>query len=251
MAFKTKAEKAFDEKLSEAIDRHDWNEVERLFNKLACVYELIYGEDEAGYCVAVNLKSDRVLNYIDDDDDLIEQADARPEHVQTARDLVLDILTIDNPKPFKFATMDEPEPTPEQAKDIDGLLQAFDLLDGKCVYLKVWVPEAGVEMDICQNHMNNSRHEENEGPNRPCLTVDPYPLSIEENFEFAKIDSKVDRKCGVCGHDPARGLASITTDGKETYYCHGDEQDDPTCYQIAQLGKPKLDADDPNDPIPF
>ena len=148
MAFKTKAEKAFDEKLSAAIDAHDWDEVERLFNKLASVYELIHGEGEAGYCVVINLKLDRVLNYDEEDDEPEEEA---------------------------------------------SLLPIFDMLSGK-------------------------------------------PFVLDE----------VDRKCGICGKNPAEGLASIEEGGVETYYCHGDEQDDLTCYQIVQLGSTST-----TDQIPF
>jgi len=39
--------------------------------------------------------------------------------------------------------------------------------------------------------------------------------------------------CGLCGSDPAKGLASIqSSDGPQVYYCHEDES--PTCYELAQ-----------------
>ena len=40
------------------------------------------------------------------------------------------------------------------------------------------------------------------------------------------------RKCGRCGHDPACGHASMTVNGVETWYCHGDNCD---CYSTAGI----------------
>jgi hypothetical protein len=38
------------------------------------------------------------------------------------------------------------------------------------------------------------------------------------------------RKCGWCGKDPAEGVASVN----DTFYCHGDEDPEPTCYMRSQ-----------------
>lgn len=39
------------------------------------------------------------------------------------------------------------------------------------------------------------------------------------------------RKCGACGRDPAAGFACVTYKGETTFYCHGDEDESPTCYE--------------------
>ena len=36
--------------------------------------------------------------------------------------------------------------------------------------------------------------------------------------------------CPLCGRDPAAGFAQIGDD----WYCHGDDDPDPTCYMRAQ-----------------
>lgn len=43
------------------------------------------------------------------------------------------------------------------------------------------------------------------------------------------------RKCIYCGKDPAAGYAMVY-DGTEKWYCHGDEDETPTCYERAQFG---------------
>lgn len=49
--------------------------------------------------------------------------------------------------------------------------------------------------------------------------------------------------CYICGRKPAEGYASVYQDGKERWFCHGD--DDPpermTCYERAQ-GEARLHA---------
>ena len=40
-----------------------------------------------------------------------------------------------------------------------------------------------------------------------------------------------ERKCGLCGRDPAVGYASVTVGDEETHFCHGDFDDEPTCYE--------------------
>lgn len=42
-----------------------------------------------------------------------------------------------------------------------------------CRYERRWTDEVGT-IDVCVVHGNNSRHDW-VGPNRPCLSVDPYP----------------------------------------------------------------------------
>jgi hypothetical protein len=37
------------------------------------------------------------------------------------------------------------------------------------------------------------------------------------------------RRCGLCGLDPAAGFASING----VFYCHGDEDEESTCYMQA------------------
>lgn len=37
-------------------------------------------------------------------------------------------------------------------------------------------------------------------------------------------------KCMYCGIDPAEGFASIWRDGRESWYCHGDD-DGVSCYE--------------------
>jgi hypothetical protein len=39
-------------------------------------------------------------------------------------------------------------------------------------------------------------------------------------------------KCGLCARDPAAGFASVG----DVWYCHGDEDPEPTCYMRAQSG---------------
>jgi hypothetical protein len=55
------------------------------------------------------------------------------------------------------------------------------------------------------------------------------------------------RKCGLCGKDPAAGFASANG----VFFCHGDEDEEPTCYMRSQsftsitLNKPiKVGPDD-------
>lgn len=38
------------------------------------------------------------------------------------------------------------------------------------------------------------------------------------------------RRCGLCGRDPAAGFASID----DVFYCHGDDDEVPTCYMRSQ-----------------
>lgn len=38
------------------------------------------------------------------------------------------------------------------------------------------------------------------------------------------------RACGLCGADPATGHASIN----DVWYCHGDDDATPTCYERSQ-----------------
>lgn len=42
-----------------------------------------------------------------------------------------------------------------------------------------------------------------------------------------------DRACGLCGKDPAAGYASAITDSGVTWYCHGDEDSEPTCFMLS------------------
>lgn len=44
-----------------------------------------------------------------------------------------------------------------------------------CSYTEVWTDEAG-DIDVCVIHDETSRHRATEGPNRPCLAIDPYPV---------------------------------------------------------------------------
>lgn len=60
---------------------------------------------------------------------------------------------------------------PAEDFDID---QIVSLLNGFCTYNLTWTDEVG-NIDVCVLHGNNSRHRQAAGPNRPCLTVDPYP----------------------------------------------------------------------------
>lgn len=40
------------------------------------------------------------------------------------------------------------------------------------------------------------------------------------------------RKCHLCGIDPAAGYASVWTKAEgERWYCHGDDDEYPTCYE--------------------
>jgi hypothetical protein len=44
--------------------------------------------------------------------------------------------------------------------------------------------------------------------------------------------------CGLCGKDPAAGYASTwTRAGGETWYCHGDDDESPTCYERSGRGE--------------
>jgi len=46
-----------------------------------------------------------------------------------------------------------------------------------------------------------------------------------------------DKTCGLCGRNPAEGLASVEAHGVQVFYCHGDaprEGEAWTCYEIAQ-----------------
>lgn len=43
-----------------------------------------------------------------------------------------------------------------------------------------------------------------------------------------------DRPCYRCGKNPAEGFASIWTQATgERWYCHGDDDESPTCYEAA------------------
>lgn len=43
------------------------------------------------------------------------------------------------------------------------------------------------------------------------------------------------RKCYRCGKDPAEGFASIWTAATgKLWYCHGDDDESPTCYEESQ-----------------
>jgi hypothetical protein len=42
-----------------------------------------------------------------------------------------------------------------------------------CYYESQWTDEVG-EIEVCKTHGNNSKHDGSDGPNRPCLTVDPF-----------------------------------------------------------------------------
>ena len=37
--------------------------------------------------------------------------------------------------------------------------------------------------------------------------------------------------CALCGRDPAAGFASIDDD----WFCHGDDDPEPTCYMRSQM----------------
>jgi hypothetical protein len=46
------------------------------------------------------------------------------------------------------------------------------------------------------------------------------------------------KRCGICGRDPAAGFAKIN----DTWYCHGDEDPEPTCYMRATWDFPDVPA---------
>lgn len=49
------------------------------------------------------------------------------------------------------------------------------------------------------------------------------------------------KACGLCGKDPAAGFAAIG----DTFYCHGDDDPEPTCYMRSQwkmIGARSVDA---------
>lgn len=55
-----------------------------------------------------------------------------------------------------------------------------------------------------------------------------------------------ERICGLCGQE-ATGYASVWSERLgETWFCHGDEDDEPTCYERGQAGYMALRDDHPN-----
>lgn len=42
--------------------------------------------------------------------------------------------------------------------------------------------------------------------------------------------------CYLCGRDPAAGYAAIYKDGVDKRYCHGDDDDDMSCYEAQVIG---------------
>jgi hypothetical protein len=62
-------------------------------------------------------------------------------------------------------------------------------------------------------------------------------MTDPQNAEIEGIPE--DRPCYRCGKNPAEGFASVWTakDG-ERWYCHGDDDEDPTCYMTAQEASP-------------
>lgn len=203
---KTKAEKIFDAKVSAAIDAHDWDQVERLFAKLACVFELLYGEGEAGYEVYIRITPEGVSNVPGEDDVFMEEEPigdylGQLGTTETAVTMGQYFMTSGHPtvdeqvsaRLERKSALDTPElmsnfgAAPDiasQSDEAEALGRVFDILDGKCVYLPTWTEEVG-DIDICQNHMNNSKHPASAGKNRPCLTVDPYSGQGKGGYEFA------------------------------------------------------------------
>jgi hypothetical protein len=52
------------------------------------------------------------------------------------------------------------------------------------------------------------------------------------------------RKCVICGRDPAEGFASIWHNGREDWYCHGDDDTDVSCYVVAASGYRSSEPDE-------
>lgn len=58
------------------------------------------------------------------------------------------------------------------------------------------------------------------------------------------VDLHGDGPCALCGRDPAAGFASIGDD----WYCHGDDDPEPTCYTRAVWARAKAAAPPERDP---
>ena len=87
------------------------------------------------------------------------------------------------------------------------------MTDMRCWYKDTWTDAVGT-IPVCQTHGNNSKHTEEAGPHRPCITVDPW---VPDDFKPGGLGSVLTRVVEDRGNDEPKPAKPLDDDPRSGY----------------------------------